>query len=62
MSVAAENASGTTVDTKSGGAMTMTVAVKLTLFLPHHFLNPNRWSGVCHNSALKTEQEMPEKL
>lgn len=62
MSVAAENASGTTVDTKSGGAMTMAVAVKLTLFLPHHFLNPNRWSGVCHNSAFKNRTRNARKV
>lgn len=38
MSVAAENASGTVVDTSKVGATTIVVAVTFTLFLPHQLL------------------------
>lgn len=40
MSVAAENASGTVVETKRDGATAIAIAVKLTLFLPHHLCSP----------------------
>ena len=36
MSVAAENASGTMVETTSVGATAIAIAVKLILFLAHH--------------------------
>ena len=40
MSVAAENASGTMVETTSVGATAIAFAVKLILFLSHHSPSP----------------------
>ena len=53
MSVAAENAFGTVVDIKSGGPTAIAVAVKLTLFLLHHFRRLTRLFGFDHSNGLK---------
>lgn len=51
MSIAAENASGTVVDTKRAGVTAIAIAVKLILFLPHHFLSPKGMFGLCYSYA-----------
>jgi hypothetical protein len=49
MSVAAENASGTMVETTSVGATAIAFAVKLILFLSHHSPSP---IGSCNIFAI----------